>query len=479
MAGEDWPVLPLGELTENFDVRRIPVKEIDRKPGPYPYYGASGIVDRIDGYLFDGEYLLIGEDGENLRTRQTPIAFIATGKFWVNNHAHVFRGNLRADTRFLNYVLSQTDVSGYLTGSTMPKLTQGNLSRLPVIAPPLLEQKAIAGILGSLDDKIELNRRMNATLERMARALFQSWFVDFDPVRAKQGGEPDCRNRTLHKMFRFVGVGEQAGTGIPKILHGWQLQHWSPPKLYDTPAPYNQTLLELRMIDLFPDEVIASLKARWGARFDRLAYLERVALALAASEGTVNHARLRAVTAEHPVDLSKTLQHLTQDGLLESTGGRGAVYHLPGEALPMPEDVFGPPPRISAPSSPNLASSSPNLTGKRDADGCLMTEQLHLPVIDDLAALSPRLRASLETMAIEPRSRRKVDREVLTQVLLRICAGRFVTLRCLAELAQRRPETLRDQYLTGLVRERKLALAFPTIPTHERQAYSSTLAPLA
>lgn len=190
MAGENWPLVPLGELTDNFDGRRVPVKEIDRKPGPYPNYGASGIVDRVDGYLFDGEYLLIGEDGENLRTRQTPIAFMATGKFWVNNHAHIVRGNHRADTRFLNYVLSQTDISGYLTGSTMPKLTQGNLNRLPVIAPPLPEQKAIAAVLGALDEKIELNRRMNATLEAMARALFQSWFVDFDPVRAKLDGRP-------------------------------------------------------------------------------------------------------------------------------------------------------------------------------------------------------------------------------------------------------------------------------------------------
>jgi type I restriction enzyme, S subunit len=185
MADENWPFVPLGELTENLDGRRVPVKENDRKAGPYPYYGASGIVDCVDGYLFDGEYLLIGEDGENLRTRQTPIAFMATGKFWVNNHAHIVRGNHRADTRFLSYVLSQTDISGYLTGSTMPKLTQGNLNRLPIIAPPLAEQKAIAAVLGALDDKIELNRRMNATLEAMARALFQSWFVDFDPVRAK------------------------------------------------------------------------------------------------------------------------------------------------------------------------------------------------------------------------------------------------------------------------------------------------------
>lgn len=288
------------------------------------------------------------------------------------------------------------------------------------------------------------------------------------------GGEPDCRNRTLHKMFRFVGVGEQAGTGIPKILRGWQSQHWNLPKLYDTPIPYNQTLLELRMIDLFPDDVMAGLKAKFGPPFEALNYMERVALALAASEGTVNHARLRAVTTEHPVDLSKTLQHLTQAGMLESSGGRGAVYHLAGEAVPTPEDVFGPPARISAPSSPNLKASSPNLKEKRDVEGCLISDQLDLPVLDNLGVLSQRLRTTLETVATEPRAKAKVDREVLIGVVLKLCTGRYVTLRCLAELVRRKPETLRDQYLSKLVRERKLMLAFPMTPTHERQAYSST-----
>jgi len=217
MAGE-WQTLPLGDVTNNFDGRRIPVKEADRKPGPYPYYGASGIVDYVDGYLFDGEHLLIAEDGENLRTRQTPVAFIARGKFWVNNHAHIVQGNERATTRFLHYALAATDISGYLTGSTMPKLTQGNLNRISVVAPPLPEQKRIAHILGTLDDKIELNRRMNATLEAMSRAIFKSWFVDFDPVRQKAAGKQpvgmDARTAALFPdSFEDSEIGE-----VPK---GW------------------------------------------------------------------------------------------------------------------------------------------------------------------------------------------------------------------------------------------------------------------
>jgi type I restriction enzyme S subunit len=173
MAGK-WPLRPLGELTENLDSVRVPVKESDRRTGPYPYYGASGIVDYVDSYLFDGEYLLVGEDGENLRTRTTPAAFLARGKFWVNNHAHIVRGNSEADTRFLMYALADTDISGYLTGSTMPKLTQGNMNRIPVPAPSLNQQRAIAEVLGTLDDKIELNRSMNDTLEAISWALFKS-----------------------------------------------------------------------------------------------------------------------------------------------------------------------------------------------------------------------------------------------------------------------------------------------------------------
>ncbi|MDR1279669.1 MAG: putative DNA binding domain-containing protein [Opitutaceae bacterium] len=304
---------------------------------------------------------------------------------------------------------------------------------------------------------------------------------------ALKGGKADCRNRTLHKMFRLVGVGEQAGSGIPKILHGWRSRHWRAPNLYDTPVPYNQTLLELRMLDLFPEDVLAGLRIRFGSRFEALPQVERVALAVAASERTVTHARLRTITADHPVDLSRALRHLRDEGMLESTGGRGAVYHLAGRDLPTPDDVFGLSLPNLASSSPNLAPSSPNLTpsspnlalptgtlmNSRDESGCLISPQLSHPVVDDLGKISPGLRAELEAIAHEPRSKKKMGKDVLADVILQLCSRHFVTLRCLAELVSRKPDTLREQYLARLVRERKLALAFPTTPTHERQAYCS------
>lgn len=194
----------------------------------------------------------------------------------------------------------------------------------------------------------------------------------------------------------------------------------------------------------------------------------------------MNHARSHTLTTEHRVDLSRALQHLTQAGLRESTCGRGAVVHLPGDATPSPDDVFGPAPRISAPSSPilaasspNLEPSSPNLDEQRDLDGCLISEQLALPVVDDLERLSLAFRSQLEGMASQPRAKGKIDRQVLTDVLLQLCQGRFITLRCLAELVKRKPDTLRDQYLKTLVRQRQLNLAFPKTPNHERQAYTA------
>jgi type I restriction enzyme S subunit len=218
--GSEWRWRTLGELTDNFDSIRVPVKGLDRRPGPYPYYGASGVVDHVDRYLYDGEYLLIAEDGENLKTRTTPVAFLARGRFWVNNHAHVVRGNGQADTRFLMYALAAADINGYLSGSAMPKLTQASLNRIPLFVPELAEQRRIASILGALDDKIELNRRMSQTLESMARALFKSWFVDFDPVRAKAEGRDTGLPQRIADLFPSSLFNSELG----EIPDGWEIQ---------------------------------------------------------------------------------------------------------------------------------------------------------------------------------------------------------------------------------------------------------------
>ena len=223
----DWEQLSIAELSNNFDKNRIPVKGLDRSKGPYPYYGASGIVDWVDNFIFDGEYLLVAEDGENLRSRKTPIAFIAKGKFWVNNHAHILQGNEKSNTKFLCYALESKNISGYITGTTIPKLSRGNLDEILVSVPSLKEQKAIVDIIDTLDRKIELNKKTNETLEEIAKALFKSWFVDFDPVRAKAEGRSTGLPDEISDLFPDSFEDSELGV-IPK---GWGIK--SLPNIFD------------------------------------------------------------------------------------------------------------------------------------------------------------------------------------------------------------------------------------------------------
>lgn len=166
-----WITSSIGECAINHDSRRVPVKEKDRVPGPYPYYGASGIVDHVDGYLFDGEFLLVAEDGENLRTRKTPVAFRATGRFWVNNHAHIIAGPTVGATRFLLLMFERTDISGFLTGSTIPKLSQRNMNAIDFILPKSPVLDAFERVTSPIFALMDQNRTSNETFAALRDTL--------------------------------------------------------------------------------------------------------------------------------------------------------------------------------------------------------------------------------------------------------------------------------------------------------------------
>ena len=172
----------LGEILENYDNLRKPLSSKERLgfQGNYPYYGAQGIIDHVKEYRCDGEYMLIAEDGENLSSRKEPIAQIASGRFWVNNHAHIVKTNSLANINYICYLINSTDITGYVTGSTQPKLSQANLNKIEVTLPPLPVQHKIASVLSSLDRKIALNKQINQNLESLARQLYDYWFVQFD-----------------------------------------------------------------------------------------------------------------------------------------------------------------------------------------------------------------------------------------------------------------------------------------------------------
>lgn len=147
----DVPWSTLGEIATNRDSRRRPVTKGAREPGPYPYYGASGVVDYVNDYIFEGDYLLVSEDGANLLARSTPIAFSASGRTWINNHAHVLEFEDYASRRFAEFYLNSIDLSPFITGATQPKLNKANLNRIPVPAPSRPEQERIVAILDRFD----------------------------------------------------------------------------------------------------------------------------------------------------------------------------------------------------------------------------------------------------------------------------------------------------------------------------------------
>nr|WP_299242959.1 restriction endonuclease subunit S [uncultured Halomonas sp.] len=150
-----WEAVRLEEMAENHDGKRVPLKKSERKHGIYPYYGASGVIDWVERYLFEGSYVLLGEDGENVVSRNLPLAFPVSGKFWVNNHAHIYRAKDDCDPRFLVVVLEQKDYSRWVNGSAQPKITQASLRMMWFCKPSLDEQAAISNSLEAINQQIE------------------------------------------------------------------------------------------------------------------------------------------------------------------------------------------------------------------------------------------------------------------------------------------------------------------------------------
>lgn len=141
----------LGEVAENLDSMRKPVTSSLRVAGDIPYYGASGIVDYVKDYIFDGDFLLVSEDGANLIARNTPIAFSISGKSWVNNHAHVLKFKTYADRKFVEYFLNSIDLTPYISGAAQPKLNQRNLNSIKIPNPSPEKKERIVFILDKFD----------------------------------------------------------------------------------------------------------------------------------------------------------------------------------------------------------------------------------------------------------------------------------------------------------------------------------------
>jgi len=173
---EGWECILFGNAVNNYDGKRKPLSRKVRlnRQGKFRYYEATEIVDYIDDYIFDGKYLLIGEDGANLLSKNRPLAFIVEGKFWVNNHAHVIQSKDFLNIEYLNYYINSININQYVSGTAQPKLNQANMNKIPISFPSIEEQHLIVQEIErrlSVADKME--EQIKASLQQ-AEALKQS-----------------------------------------------------------------------------------------------------------------------------------------------------------------------------------------------------------------------------------------------------------------------------------------------------------------
>nr|VFJ47879.1 MAG: type I restriction enzyme M protein [Candidatus Kentron sp. DK] len=172
----EWPVVELGNACENLDSKRVPITKGDRKEGEYPYYGASGIVDYVDDYIFNEDLLLISEDGANLLARNTPIAFSVSGKIWVNNHAHVLRFKETAAQKFVETYINSIPIDSYVTGAAQPKLNQQALNSISIPLPPLPTQHALVAEIQEEQRLVAANRELIRRFEeKIQKTIDRVW----------------------------------------------------------------------------------------------------------------------------------------------------------------------------------------------------------------------------------------------------------------------------------------------------------------
>jgi ATP-dependent DNA helicase RecG len=308
------------------------------------------------------------------------------------------------------------------------------------------------------------------------------------PEIAIKGGESDCRNRRVHQMFLMIGAGERAGSGIPKIISGWQWANWRTPKLYEKSEPSEQTLLELSTTSLIPTHVTELLEVLFGNRFHQLDDFERMIVVTAAIEGWINHERACQLTSKHSRDVTLNLPKLVNKGFLVASGEkRDKSYSLPGMEPPNPEEVFSNRACLSdslthkdenlTHNEDNLTHNEDNLTHKesdRDTHGRFLNSHFDKPFIDQLEALTPELRGKMLLIAQPARDKRRLSTKDMRLIIKELCTDQYIAISVLSELVDRTSQNIRQSHLKKMVESNELKLAFPYKPNAPKQGYTSS-----
>lgn len=172
--------LKLEDCCEILDSKRIPVTANKRRNGKYPYYGANGLQDYVDDYIFDDELVLLAEDGGNFNSKDKPIAYRVSGKCWVNNHAHVLKPKQGISVDYLCYALMYYDVSGLVNGATRQKLTQATMRKMKIPILSEIDQLRIVEIMNSIQELKNDYRSILHKLDVLIKARFIEMFGDIN-----------------------------------------------------------------------------------------------------------------------------------------------------------------------------------------------------------------------------------------------------------------------------------------------------------
>lgn len=265
-----------------------------------------------------------------------------------------------------------------------------------------------------------------------------------------RGGVSECRNKSLQQMFQMLGAGDKAGSGIDKIRRSWAAEHWQSPRLAETVRP-DRVQLILPMLSTLPDEVMEQLDDRFGSSFRSRSPDEIQALVAAEVEGGITNQRLQEMLALHRVDITRMLRALVHDGFLRSEGqGRGTRYFPNHPDFSAVELEVSPANSTTAP--PNSAGSPPNPGGSPPNSDSIWEPEL-------LAIAAP------------VRGSGSAPQSVVRRAILDLCQGRYLSLSDLSRLLNRKQETLRESYVTRMVREGMLEPRYPEKPSHPDQAY--------
>jgi predicted HTH transcriptional regulator len=309
------------------------------------------------------------------------------------------------------------------------------------------------------------------------------------PVQeAIAGGNSQCRNPAIHQMFLNIGLSEKAGSGIPKIYSNCRQQNWQPPHLYEK-YELGQTLLELRMVNILSPELHQQLVELFGEDYKQLSELKRTILVTAVTESWFNHERICSLSSEHTREVTLALSQLVSAGYLQSAGKhKGKIYHLKGIEVPTPDNDAGK--SISFVTSPSAAqlslfepevlTSAPDLN--QDAPDLVpdLVPELHKNVPESANRLTEedqQLWIELKRIAtpVTEKQGRKHKSEV-KNIILKLCSHaepNCLRLSDLAELLNMNSDTLRRHYLSPMTKEQQLYLAFPTVPNHPEQGYTT------